>query len=278
MEKPYAVIEKRVGETPLAALERFRHTRPGLEQVPMAYAGRLDPMASGKLLILIGDECRRQEAYHGLDKEYEFEVLFGVRSDTGDVLGVVEACAGPEVGFAGLRAVCKELIGTHTFPYPRFSSKAVGGKPLHTWTLEGRLDEIEVPEYTARIYKLQLLDIFDVSNNKLYRSVTKKIETIPPATDTRKALGNDFRRPKVHASWERLHHQTANGYELGVRPLTRRIAKFRCTASAGTYMRTLAEVIAERLGTCGLAYSIHRSAIGRYQKLPLIGGTWLRHF
>ena len=51
-------------------------------------------MASGKLLILIGDECKNQKKYFGLDKEYEFEVLFGVESDTGDVLGLISKSKG----------------------------------------------------------------------------------------------------------------------------------------------------------------------------------------
>ncbi|MCA9363758.1 hypothetical protein KC727_00880, partial [Candidatus Kaiserbacteria bacterium] len=84
----YATIEKRIGETPLEAAERLRVTLGLSADIPLAYAGRLDPMASGKLLVLIGDECKKQEQYHTLDKEYTFEVLFGVRSDTADVLGI----------------------------------------------------------------------------------------------------------------------------------------------------------------------------------------------
>ena len=52
------------------------------------------------------------------------------------------------------------------------------------------------------------------------------------------------------------------------------IATFVCIAGSGTYMRTLAEVIARACGTTGLAYHIHRTHIGLYQPLPLIGGFW----
>ena len=55
--KKFVTLEKAVGETPLSALERHRGEHPELLGIPMAYAGRLDPMASGKLLVLIGDEC-----------------------------------------------------------------------------------------------------------------------------------------------------------------------------------------------------------------------------
>ena len=85
----YEIVEKSVGETPLQALEAFRE-RERLGGIPLTYAGRLDPMASGKLLILIGDECKKRDTYTGLDKRYRFEVLFGARTDTGDILGITE--------------------------------------------------------------------------------------------------------------------------------------------------------------------------------------------
>ncbi len=75
----YVLLDKKVGETPLETLETWRDTREDLKGVPMAYAGRLDPMASGQLLILIGEECKVQEKYHHLDKEYQVGILLPVR-------------------------------------------------------------------------------------------------------------------------------------------------------------------------------------------------------
>lgn len=266
----HAVVEKHVGETPLQALEHYRSSRPGLEHVPLAYAGRLDPMASGKLLILIGDECKNQRKYHGLDKEYEFEVLLGAQSDTGDVLGIVTACNVPKLREADLQCVAGKLVGSLTLPYPHFSSRTVAGKPLHTWTLEKRLGEIEIPTYTATIHALKLIERHGISADELYAHVSKKIETIPKVTDERKALGNDFRRPEVRTTWKAFYEaHTSETYT---------IAKFSCISSAGTYMRTLAQVLAQELGTCGLAYSIHRTQIGTYRPLPFGFGYWRRRY
>ena len=55
----------------------------------MTYAGRLDPMASGVLLVLAGEETKNKDKYLGLDKEYDFEILFGFATDTYDILGKV---------------------------------------------------------------------------------------------------------------------------------------------------------------------------------------------
>ena len=53
----------------------------------MTYAGRLDPMASGLLIVLAGEETKNKEKYLNLDKEYLFEVLFGFKTVTYDFLG-----------------------------------------------------------------------------------------------------------------------------------------------------------------------------------------------
>lgn len=264
----YVIIEKAIGETPLAALERYRSTVPALKDVPMAYAGRLDPMASGKLLILIGEECKHQQEYHALDKEYQFEVLFGASSDTGDVLGLLSyESNAPRVNEADLLSVAHNLSGTRlTLPYPKFSAKTVGGKPLHVWTLEGRLSEIEIPTATTEIHALSCISVITRPASHIYREVTEKIETIPQVTEESKKLGADFRRADVRASWKHFLEAFPNE--------TFTIASFSCICSSGTYMRSLSEHIGSGLNVPALAYSIHRTRIGQYRKLPFGFGFW----
>lgn len=309
----YVVLEKAVGETPLECAERYRDNHPELQSraaddfcmrlpfleaarrrsrtfwygekpglpkkrpdrqkdrpLPLAYAGRLDPMASGKLLVLIGEECKRQGRYHDLDKAYTFEVLFGVATDTQDVLGRIKKIEIPDLSKERIHKAATTFTGQITLPYPHFSSKTVRGKPLHVWTLEGRLNEIIIPTKTSTIYRLQCTNITNKTGADIYQEVSQKIETIPPVTDERKALGNDFRRVDVRADWKQFYdtHQAD----------TFTIATFSCIASSGTYMRTLAEVIARECGTSGLAYSIHRTIIGRYKKIGFLGGVWTKRF
>jgi len=245
-------------------------------------------MASGMLLVLIGDECKRQAEYHGLDKEYEFSVLLGIGSDTQDVLGRLQTSdkqhdlAGAAVLSEGVRLglaarsapsestaapandsqtdlsnLTTSLTGTITLPYPHFSSKTVQGKPLHTWTLEGRLHEIEIPTNQSTVYELEHTKTETIDRQTMVEHALAKINTIPPVTDPRKVIGNDFRRTDVRADWERIR----TDFSL---PDSYTILHFRCIASAGTYMRSLSELIAQKLGTLGLAWHIHRTKIGVY--------------
>jgi tRNA U55 pseudouridine synthase TruB len=163
------------------------------------------------------------------------------------------------------------LTGAITLPYPHFSAKTVRGKPLHVWTLEGRLNEIEVPKQSSIVYSLTVQNLRSLTRSAIYTEVSQKIETIATVTDVSKALGNDFRRVDVRADWKLFMETGALTDEFT-------IATFACIASSGTYMRSLAEEIGKLIETKGLAYHIHRTHIGTYQTLPIIGGFWRKKF
>ncbi|MFT5831679.1 MAG: tRNA U55 pseudouridine synthase TruB [Candidatus Paceibacteria bacterium] len=281
MELPrYAVIEKAVGETPLAAMESWRLMQnPEYFDVPLTYAGRLDPMASGKLLVLIGEECKKKDEYLALDKTYEFSVLFGIGSDTHDVLGRLQTntsfrtdtpseaalrAAKPSLTTSDdvsalktqLQDICANLTGEVELPYPHFSSRTVQGKPLHLWALEGRLNEIDIPTKKSTIYSLTLDSVETKSRTDVCDIARAKIDTIPEVTEVSKDLGKNFRRTDVRADWDQIKSDNSL-------PEQYTIAHFTCTASSGTYMRTLAKLIGEKLNQPlpSLAWSIHRTEI-----------------
>ena len=76
-------LYKEKGETPLECIERHQLHRP------YTYAGRLDPMAEGVLLVLEGEECKDRERYLSKDKTYEYECIVGIKTDTSDALGCI---------------------------------------------------------------------------------------------------------------------------------------------------------------------------------------------
>ena len=244
---------KNVGETPLEVLERFKAGHREYESVPLSYAGRLDPMASGKLLVLIGEECKKQKKYVGLDKCYDIEVLLDVGSDTGDILGLVKSSTQTRVpDRTQVRRILRAEKGTHTIPYPVFSSKTVGGKPLFLYALEGTLDSIHVPTHDETIYDIRLRDIRSASHTELRRRIDSLLALAPTSTAPSKALGADFRIEAVRTSWKEV-------FEL---PRTYTILRLTVSCGSGTYMRSLAGRIGDALGTKALALSIHRTRIG----------------
>ena len=69
---------KKIGETPLQSIERFKKENPEHDKSKISYAGRLDPMAHGVLVLLINESCKLQNTLHRVSKVYRFKILFGV--------------------------------------------------------------------------------------------------------------------------------------------------------------------------------------------------------
>jgi len=289
MELPrFVMLEKAVGQTPLQCMEAWRIESGTAANIPLTYAGRLDPMASGKLLVLVGEECKKKDDYLALDKTYDFSVLLGVGSDTHDVLGRLTTSgvdflptkegktwlSGPERPDQGMKSlkehleqICQNLTGDIELPYPHFSSRTVQGKPLHMWTLEGRLNEIDIPTKKSTIYSLKLNSVETLARDEVCNQARTKIDTIPEVTEENKSLGKDFRRVYVRQDWENIKKgqnlNCATSDVAQLLPDEYTIASFTCSASSGTYMRTLAKLIGERLDPAvpSLAWSIHRTDI-----------------
>lgn len=268
MSERYLVIEKRAGYTPLAELHELRLRRPDLVGVPMTYAGRLDPMAKGKLLILIGEECKQRARYDGLQKAYEFEVVLGVATDTGDCLGIPNVDS-PflEISPGAIRQACRQLIGTHIVPYPNFSSKMVEGKPLFQHAIEGTLADITIPETKMRIFSLAMLNVRTVPLKEVVSQSLGKISALSTEQNT-VTVANDFRKEQIQNAWNSLLSSD--------RQVT--IVSCKAIVGSGTYIRTLASLMGQRLGVQAFASSIHRSHIGMYLPLPFTYGIWLKKY
>lgn len=258
------MLWKQKGETPLMALNAWRRAHPRYKDTPATYAGRLDPMAQGKLLILLGEECKKRERYLKLDKEYEVEVLFDIGSDTADALGLASyAGRKTKVDRMHLEQALKRETGAHVRAYPAYSSKAVNGKPLFQHALEGSLSVIEIPTHVERIYGIRIREMRALSSKALKEYVEAFLAKVPSADESSKRLGADFRIADVRAAWQGVFAD-AQERTFGVVTLT-------VSCASGAYMRSLAERLGSAFGTKALALSIKRTNLGR----RFLGLWWL---
>jgi tRNA pseudouridine(55) synthase len=254
-------LEKPLGDTPLQTVDTFKKEHESYAQVPLTYSGRLDPLASGKLLVLAGDECKHRKTYDDLDKEYEFEVLLKFQSDTGDLLGLAEE--GPltrRYSAKSMKKLARSMRGVHELPYPAYSSKTVGGKALHRHAREGTLGSVEMPIAKMRVYSMQFESLKTLTGAELLEKILAKLVLVK---------SDGFRNDEIAARWSELLRASTQQYT---------VARFRARTGSGTYIRALAPLMASRLGTVGLAYSIHRSTIGKYVPMLLGRGFWLKTF
>lgn len=248
--KKIIIVNKKEGQTPLQALELFRAQNQAYADLPMTYAGRLDPMASGVLVLLAGEKTKEKEKYLALEKEYEFEVLFGFATDTYDILGKVTNLSHSVDKLLDVKL--KQLIlenlkyftGKFVQKYPMYSSKTVDGKPLFTYARGGR--EVEAPEREVYVKSLQFIKMRKITHQKLLVNIEKRIAKVE----------GDFRQKEILKIWQK---KLNSGHSVST------IASFKIKCSSGTYVRSIANALGGKLKIPALAYSIKRTRVGRYK-------------
>lgn len=241
---------KPVGLTPLEVVQSVKALNPLYQKAKIAYAGRLDPMAEGLLLLLVNQECKERSKFQGLAKTYEFEVLFGVSTDTYDILGLVSELdknlETKEIT-EKLANYTAQMPGKRIQSYPAFSSKAINGKKLFELAKSGKLNTIKIPSKEIEIYSIKLLSEKRISRQELEKYIFDRISKVR----------GDFRQDKIIENWEKLFRDNPN--------LTLPVYKFRIKCGSGTYVRSIAHQMGIDMRTQALALSIKRTAVGPYR-------------
>ena len=242
-------LNKKAGETPLECIKRFKAENPEYEGEKMTYAGRLDPLATGVLLVLVGEECKKKERYLNLDKEYELTILFGLATDSHDVLGMIEEKKEGALDFLGkyterdFTDLLNKFEKKFKQKYPRFSSKTVKGRPLFEIAKAEGIAEKDLPEKAVEIMEIDFQSFGFVSKKYLHDFCLENIF----------AVKGNFRQNMIWSKWE----QTLEKFEdINLPTLT-----IKVTCTSGTYMRSLAKAIGEEIGFPALALKINRTMI-----------------
>jgi tRNA pseudouridine(55) synthase len=218
-------IHKKVGETPLEVIDRLRNEHPDLKSEKLSYAGRLDPMAEGEMLIMVGDENNNREHFLGFDKEYEAEFLFGVSTDTGDVLGVItdiDESGGEKISQKEIFSLVQDFTKIKTQKYPWFSSKTVDGVKLFQHFKDGNFD-IERPSREVNIKSVEILEFSEKSADEIENYILESI----------KKVNGDFRQEETVERWREFFAKNS-------RPKLQTL-KIKILVSSGTYIRALTE-------------------------------------
>jgi len=248
--KNILLLHKKEGETPLEALLKFRAKNKKYKDTKMTYAGRLDPMASGLLLVLLGEETKNKEKYLSLDKEYEFQVLFGFATDTYDILGKVastkEAIENSKELEEKIKDSLKFFTGKFIQKYPMYSSKTVEGKQLFEYAREGK--DVEIPEREVSVKELKFLKIKKISSKKLLENIERRIAKVK----------GDFRQKDILKIWSNKLGKKSDSFFLG---------SFVVRCGSGTYVRSIANDVGEKMGIPALAFSIKRTKIGKWRQV-----------
>ena len=79
------LIDKEKDWTSFDIVAKIRNTL----KVKVGHTGTLDPMATGLLVILLGNACKLEQYLVVKDKTYIVDIKFGIKTDTGDRSGLI---------------------------------------------------------------------------------------------------------------------------------------------------------------------------------------------
>lgn len=213
---------KNVGETPLELLERLRMERPELKDEVLSYAGRLDPMAEGEMLVLVGEkENKEHKKYFGYDKEYVATFLVGMTTDTGDALGLITDVKNTTINPGILEKEVSSLKEIHQQTYPWFSAKTIDGVKLFDHFKAGHTD-IERPTLSVKIKKAELVSVDTSSGHDIHEYIQSSVHKVH----------GDFRQEEILARWEKFFEKHTESLQL---------FEVHFVVSSGTFIRAFTE-------------------------------------
>lgn len=149
------VVDKPAGCTSHDVVQRVRKA---IRQRSVGHAGTLDPLATGVLVVAIGEGTKLVSHLQSDDKRYEVTIALGVETDSLDADGEVsESAEVPPLDHATVEATIAPFIGRHPQEAPKLSAIKVGGTPLHRRMRRG--EQVEAPVREVELYEVCVEDL-----------------------------------------------------------------------------------------------------------------------
>ncbi len=125
----------------------------------VGHCGTLDPLATGLLVLLIGEATKVAQFLTDEDKAYEGEIRLGVETDTDDAEGqAVREADASGVTLDQVAAVAKKFIGEIVQKPPRYSAQKRGGVRAYERARAGETFEPEARAVFVRSFDVTALD------------------------------------------------------------------------------------------------------------------------
>lgn len=197
----FLLVDKPKGITSFFIVKALRRV---LNMKRIGYAGTLDPLASGLMIVAVGEATKLLYALEQTDKVYDVKMKLGATSETYDAEGPVHPFENPrEPRLTDIQKTLEEdFSGERMQIPPRYSAVKIAGK--HAYDLVRKGKEVNIPAKRVVFYDIKMLS---------------------------------FEYPWLECS---VH------------------------CSPGTYIRTFAHDLGQKLGCGGYVEELRRTAIGRH--------------
>jgi tRNA pseudouridine55 synthase len=227
------LIDKPLAWTSFDVVGKIRHhftKRLAQKKLKVGHAGTLDPLATGLLVLCIGDFTKKIDSFQSEEKTYTGTITLGATTPSYDLEKAPDTFFSTEhIDDALLQSLAPQFIGDVRQIPPIFSAVKVDGKRMYKNARTGQ--EVEVPERTVQINGFVLGPLRPVQP---VRTVAEQLSKRGPAI--------------------MLHPDYAAGVQ----------SDFTVTCSKGTYIRTLANDVGVAAGSGAYLSSLRRTRSGGF--------------
>ena len=198
IDKPKGITSRDVVDTVVKKLNTKK----------VGHTGTLDPIATGVLVVCVGDATKLVEDLTCDDKEYIASVELGTITDTLDSTGRIlkdEKCVKTKDEIV---ISLNSFKGKYMQEVPIYSAVKINGKKLYEYAREGI--NIDLPKREVEIKNIELVDNVKYKNNKTYfgfkctvskgtyirsliRDISNKLNAIGIMTDLRRTRQGKFK-------------------------------------------------------------------------------------
>lgn len=206
--------------------------RLGVKKLKIGHAGTLDPLATGLLILCVGEYTKRIEEFQAMPKTYSGTITFGATTPSFDLEKAVDATF-PTGHLTDelLQKTRLQFVGHIRQIPPVFSAVKVDGKRLYKNARTG--EEVELPERPV------FIESFEVG----------PLRPVPPAEQQLPAAINKKGAPIM------LHPDYPEGLHVD----------FQVVCSKGTYIRSLAKDFGEAVGSGAYLSKLRRTGTGGFK-------------
>ena len=162
----------------------------------VGHLGTLDPIATGVLIVLLGEAVKLTDLVINDNKEYIATAKIGIETDTLDITGNVLNTSSVLPTKREIESVLKTFLGKSMQEVPLYSSVKVNGRRLYDYARNNI--SVELPKREIEIFSIELLEYnndsfkFKVLVSKgtyirsLIRDIGKKLNTYCTMSELRR--------------------------------------------------------------------------------------------
>lgn len=242
-------VWKKVGESTHLLAKKIGD----ISNTKATHTGTLDPMAEGVVLVLTAEDRYKKAEFSDNKKVYKFEVLFGVNTDTHDLLGLQTATFPQQLNISNIEKkiiqIIPSIINTKNQKQPDFSAQRIDGVSAFDKAKKG--ETIDQKENNITIFSLEIIDKSYIDLQSAQSKIFDKI----------KLIQGDFRQEEITQNWKKTFELMKSKKITSLPVMT-----FQTTVSKRTYIRALVRDLSMQLEIPATTFHIVRTKNGDFTR------------